>query len=774
MSTIIQDKLNAAPAGSTVVLDKGSYDEVVTAPVGKSLTLDLNGSEWTCPAESTPLSVPPGADLTVVNGTISAVKNACVRLGVKDATARSTLHLGAGLKLVNTDFVAVFIAAKGDLVTECDMDVSGEDPCCIQGNGTAPYFDNTCRIIGGHLKVTSSSGGSMCVYWPQQGKLIIEGGLLEGDGGVEIRAGTLTVTGGRIVANAPTYTVAANGSGTTTNGAAIAVAQHTTKLPIAVKITGGEFTGQVAFSEANPQNNSLADIAKLSATISGGTFTGGVAAVKSVDLEHFVYGGNFNYAMDSKYVAVGARITQDGSTWTYWYPSDGGEATELSSILVDGKVVTTLQGTLVGAVDELPNVTASGLTKGMVLYSRADRQFHIFDGAKWSVEDMAIADDAIDQDHMDSTRPVQTKVVYEFKKETENALEDRYTKAQTDELLGRKQDSITGAASTIVTENLQPGMVLMSGTDGKVTVSRVNETVLNHMSGLTVDIDKALEAKKDKAEADSEHTALTTSVKDLKAYTEAELKLKASKADMTTELAKKQDMLTAGENIEISGTTIKAVIPEIVVDPALDATSTRPVQNKVVTNALTKEQTRVDNALAEKADKTTLETTYATKEYVKEAVGGIDLTKVFVYKTSVATYAELPAENNKVGDVYNVLASFDIGTDKYPAGTNVAWNGTTWDPLGGSVDLSVLQAKMVTFSGTVGNWTESDEGGDFAYRGYIAKEGVTEADVATVVFGATDAASGNYSSVCETGEGKVWVWSKTQGSPTVTVVVQKG
>ncbi len=769
MSKTIKEMLESASAGSTVVLDKGSYDEIVEAPVGMSLTLDLNGSEWTCAAKFTPLTVPPGADLTVVNGTISAVDNATVRLGGKDATARSSLHLGAGLKIVNTNYAAVFIAAKGDLVTEADITASGEDPCCIQGNGSAPYFDNTCRIIGGHLKATSSLGESMCVYWPQVGDLVIEGGLLEGDGGVEIRAGTLTITGGRIVANAPTYTVKANGNGTTTNGAAIAIAQHTTKLPISVKVTGGEFTGQVAFSEANPHNNSLADVAKISATISGGSFVGGTAAVKSADLTDFVFGGDFNQPVDTKYLAVGVRPTQDGDTWTYWYPSDGGEATELSSILVDGKVVTTLQGTLVGAVDELPSVTADGLTKGMVLYSRADKQYHSFDGAKWTVEDMDISDDSLSQDVMDSTRPVQTKVVYEFKKETENALGDRYTKAQTDTLLDKKQDTITGAASSIVTKNLQPGMVLMSGTDGKVAASRVNETVLNHMAGLTIDINEALAAKKDKAEADAEHTALSTSISTLKSATEAELALKASKADMTAALAKKQDTLVAGENVTISDTTISAVIPEIVVDPAI-ADSPLPIANKAVYD----ERTRVNNALAEKADKTTLETDYATKEYVIEAVKGVDLTKVLVYKTTVAAYADLPTADNKVGDVYNVLAAFDIGDDKYPAGTNVAWNGTSWDPLGGSVDLSVLQAKMVTFSGTVGGWTTSEEGGDFAYKGYVSKEGVTENDVATVVFGATDAASGNYSSVCETSEGKVWVWSKAQGSPTVTVVVQKG
>lgn len=770
MSTTIQDKLNAASAGSTVVLEKGSYDEVVEVPTGKKLTLDLNGSEWTCETKKTPLTVPPGADLTVINGTISAVNNATVRLGGKDATVRSSLHLGAGMKIVNTDYTGVFISAKGDLVSEADIIVGGEGGTCIQGNGSAPYFDNSCRIVGGHLSASGGNGDTMCIYWPQQGDLIIEGGVLEGDGGIEIRAGTLTVTGGQIVATHDTYSVAANGSGTTTNGAAIAVAQHTTKLPIAVKITGGTFTGQVAFSEANPQNNSLADIAKLSATISGGSFVGGVAAVRSADLTNFIYSGEFNQALDSGYVAVGSRMTKDGDTWVFWYPSDGGEATELSSILVDGKVVTTLQGTLVGAVDELPPVASNGLTKGMVLYSRADKQYHVFDGALWSVEDMDIADDAIDQDHMDSTRPVQTRVVYEFKKETEAALDDRYTKSQVDDKLDKKQDVITGAASSIVSKDLETGRVLVSGTDGKVTASGINTATLNHMANLNVDIDTALNAKKDKDEADSEHTALKTDISTLELNTKTELGHRYTKSEMTSLLSQKQDLLIAGENITISDNIIKAVIPEVVVDQEI-AETTRPIANKAVYD----ERTRVNEALKTKVDTTTLEMNYATKQYVEEAVGGIDLTKVFVYKGSVATDEDLPTGEKKVGDTYNVIASFEIGSDTYPPGTNVAWNGESWDPLGGSVDLSVLQAKMVTFSGTVKDWTASEEGGDFTYKGYIGKDGITANDSATVVFGVADASSGNYSPVCETSEGKVWVWAKVQdSSPTVTVVVQKG
>ena len=57
------------------------------------------------------------------------------------------------------------------------------------------------------------------------------------------------------------------------------------------------------------------------------------------------------------------------------------------------------------------------------------------------------------------------------------------------------------------------------------------------------------------------------------------------------------------------------------------------------------------------------------------------------YQKTVTNYADLPTSEmskDTVGYVYNV----ENANDNYPAGTNYAWNGTEWDALGGSVDLS--------------------------------------------------------------------------------------
>lgn len=59
------------------------------------------------------------------------------------------------------------------------------------------------------------------------------------------------------------------------------------------------------------------------------------------------------------------------------------------------------------------------------------------------------------------------------------------------------------------------------------------------------------------------------------------------------------------------------------------------------------------------------------------------------YKGTKDTYEELPTEGNKKGDVWNVVAAH--GTT--PAGTNYAWDGAAWDPLGGTIDLSGYYTK---------------------------------------------------------------------------------
>lgn len=64
------------------------------------------------------------------------------------------------------------------------------------------------------------------------------------------------------------------------------------------------------------------------------------------------------------------------------------------------------------------------------------------------------------------------------------------------------------------------------------------------------------------------------------------------------------------------------------------------------------------------------------------------ISNIYIYKGTKATYADLPSTSNTIGDVWNVEAVYTTGNKTYPAGTNWAWNGKSWDALAGSIDLS--------------------------------------------------------------------------------------
>lgn len=85
--------------------------------------------------------------------------------------------------------------------------------------------------------------------------------------------------------------------------------------------------------------------------------------------------------------------------------------------------------------------------------------------------------------------------------------------------------------------------------------------------------------------------------------------------------------------------------------------------------------------------------------YTKDEVDA-KMSSALEYKGSKDTYADLPTTGNKKGDVWNIVnADAAHGVN---AGDNVAWNGTTWDVLAGTMDLSayMLAEDLVAISNT--------------------------------------------------------------------------
>lgn len=128
----------------------------------------------------------------------------------------------------------------------------------------------------------------------------ISGGEFKGsDTAIEIRAGKINIADGKFISTSAVYSCESNGNGATTAGVAIAIAQHTTKLPITVGIDGGEFSGYHAISEDNHQNNDPASLNKIQLQINNGNLKStntadDKAAIYSKDLSKFISGGTFN------------------------------------------------------------------------------------------------------------------------------------------------------------------------------------------------------------------------------------------------------------------------------------------------------------------------------------------------------------------------------------------------------------------------------------------------------------------------------------------------
>ena len=148
------------------------------------------------------------------------------------------------------------------------------------------------NIEGSKIAVT---GEAPAIYHPQYGVLNVgDGTEITGCTGVEMRAGTFNMTGGKIVATGE-YEGGNNGNGSTMSGVALALSQHTTNLPLAANISGGELTATSEKGKALMEHDFEADSTgtdgEKSIAITNGTFNG---AVESQSVTNYVAGGKFS------------------------------------------------------------------------------------------------------------------------------------------------------------------------------------------------------------------------------------------------------------------------------------------------------------------------------------------------------------------------------------------------------------------------------------------------------------------------------------------------
>lgn len=266
-----------AATGDTIKLT-ADIDSTNHLPLtdGRKLTINLNGHN---------LNFTNGKTLFVVSGELTITGKGTVNLndlyinvwGIEESTSKekSILNVEKDVTIKGSTGIAIYESEKNAYNTEVNFagTIIAED-YGITTNGIIKNENGPVVNIKKGSVITATGNDGIAVYCAGNGTYNIEDGVkLTGATGIEVRSGKLNVKGGTIIGTAKELVSKANGKGATTEGAGIAVVQHTTKLPIEVVITGGTITGSEALYVNNTQNNSAEDWAKVNVLVKGGTFS---------------------------------------------------------------------------------------------------------------------------------------------------------------------------------------------------------------------------------------------------------------------------------------------------------------------------------------------------------------------------------------------------------------------------------------------------------------------------------------------------------------------
>lgn len=312
---------------------------------------------------------------------------------------------------------------------------------------------------------------------------------------------------------------------------------------------------------------------------------------------------------------------------------------------------------------KVDKVSGKGLSTNDYTTTEKNKLAGIDEGANKTVVDSAMSST--------STNPVQNKIV--------------------DAALATKVDKVSGkglSTNDYTSDEKTKLAGIDEGANKTVVDTAMSSTSTNPVQNKVVN--SALSNKVDKVDG-----------KELSSndYTDAEktklegIEEKANNYTLPNATSSTLGGVKVGTNISVSNGTISvatgttSAVGVVKLENAASASTTT-----AATPAAVKAVKDIADAKAAKA--TTLSGYGITDAYTKTEIDN-KVSSALHYKGSKDTYADLPTTGNTVGDVWNV-AEADT-THGVKAGDNVAWNGTEWDVLAGTVDLSayMLTTDMV-------------------------------------------------------------------------------
>ena len=331
----------ALKVADKIVLEKAIKPFVKSSSftIERDVTIDMNGFSLT--ATYYPLKITKGNVNIIGSGQLKGQFSMLLMGSTEDVSDYCVVNLGPDVELnasscgiiinppASTGYnnYGIVVNSKAKIISDAEesigITINGSNK---QTGVNVPKFN----ITGGTIKATVGIYAAGYAEWSLN-NCEVEGDLTA----IEIRAGKMSINGGTYTSYKDPFDVAPNGSGTTTEGAALGISQHATNLPIEVVVNGGTFNGAYAIWEKDVQNDVARDQIKL--TVNNGTFNG---AIYTENCGQCLLGGTYDDASALDYMGnyngnIDITMARDGSiTTSNFYLNRGGANT--STITIDG------------------------------------------------------------------------------------------------------------------------------------------------------------------------------------------------------------------------------------------------------------------------------------------------------------------------------------------------------------------------------------------------------------------------------------------------------
>lgn len=278
--------------------------------VDKNLTLDLNGKDihgtgtriFNVTAGTLELT---GTGSLISTGIVSG--SSVIRVGSNNnlTVLKAGLIVGKDVTISGLESYGITVFGSKTMETVFINGTVSSYSGAVSGNGTSSYWGTTITI---NETASLSATNGPAIYHPQDGTLIINGGTMTGQTGVEVKGGTVIINDGTFASNYSGDLVVdnePNSDGGNSLGYALSVVEKSGYAGKAdVTVYGGTFNSPIV-KGVSPEKPNIGKENEL--TVYGGTF--------SSDPSDYVATGYSANAKNSKYIVMASLPIDSEGTY---------------------------------------------------------------------------------------------------------------------------------------------------------------------------------------------------------------------------------------------------------------------------------------------------------------------------------------------------------------------------------------------------------------------------------------------------------------------------